>query len=1066
MADISLTTGNDNYTQPEADKNVWNTIRGLQGNDTIRMYQGTALGGPGNDRIEKLADPGNPFRELQVAYWDAGNGLRVNLADGWADDGQGGRDTLIGVRSVHGSGSNDAVVTGDANDNYYWPNWGTDTFVGGAGYDGISLNSGHIEVSPGRFRNLLLDEINFVVSVDGRNATVTPKVGPSWSITVSDVEYFDVRVSPTDDSAPWARMQFADFVTPQAMAQQAIAAGGSLRWNAAGALGSAVTVTYSFVGTAPASGPGATGFRSFTEAERAVVRDMLAKTAAITNLTFTEVTESGSTVGQMRFGASQQTATKGVALMPNQPGAGDTAGDVWMDLDSMANLASLGVGSEGYQALLHEIGHALGLRHPRNVAASDNWSVQLREQDDKQSLTVMSGTPSSDGLFRSDWGPLDVLALRYLYGTRNTATGNDRYVLNASAGNREASIVDDGGIDTIDASGLATGVQLTLVPGSLSNVGISAAGVVGIDNLALPAGTVIEHAIGTAADDELIGNDADNELTGGLGNDWLDGGKGNDTAIFAGRRADYEIDHAFGFTYVRARDGTSGYDTLLNIERLRFADQTVTIGASAPLAEDVTVGVDEDNTYSGTLPLPNDVTTRTGLTWSLADNPAKGTATVLANGNFTYAPQANFWGSDSFAFRVANGTGSNVYRVYVSVKPVNDGAPQGSGQTLILAPDQPFSGRVPAATDVDNDPLSYALVTDPRFGALTFGSDGHYTYTPQPGRYGDDSFEFSVSDGMGGSSAYTVTLRVGLQTLEDTALSTSLPDPVGVARSAVSYRLATPPELGTMTISTQGQLNFTPQRDASGNTSFVYEIVAGTVVTRVPVALKLTAVNDGPPVGSDSSYTIAEDGRLEVNLPRAVDPDGDTPVYTLTNGPTLGSATISAGGRLVFTPLPNVSGADTLRYSVADSQGASRSYSVALTVNASNDAPVAADASIVVDAGKSHFGALPLATDAEGDWVMYLRGAAPTQGKVVISSLGFFTYTPNPGATGSDRFGFSVSDGNGGSNGYFVDVAIRSGASAAADGPGAAFGPLGVPELDLGGLASGPEFGPLTLMML
>lgn len=60
----------------------------------------------------------------------------------------------------------------------------------------------------------------------------------------------------------------------------------------------------------------------------------------------------------MRFGVSQQAATKGVTWLPGQ--GGEAAGDVWMDVESMLDMAP---GTEGYAALLHEIGHALGLRH-------------------------------------------------------------------------------------------------------------------------------------------------------------------------------------------------------------------------------------------------------------------------------------------------------------------------------------------------------------------------------------------------------------------------------------------------------------------------------------------------------------------------------------------------------------------------------------------------------------------------------------------------------------------------------------------------------------------------------
>jgi Ca2+-binding RTX toxin-like protein len=566
MAEIHLTAGNDTYVQSLAEKDQWNQVYGEAGNDSIKLYQGTALGGAGDDRIEFVPIAGEPWRSHEVAYWND-VGVTVNLTQGWALDSTGGRDTLIGVDKVHGNWGNDSF-TGHAGDNYFWGNGGTDTINGGAGNDGIGIgwfNPGSGQ--PGR--NARLEDLNVSVSADGRQATITLKAGTGFEYRLTDIEYFDVE-GPTG----WTPVFLGGFITQADMAEDVIAAGPAFRWNASSALGTAVNLSYSFVTSAPASGVGAQGFRAFTSAEQQLVREILADTAALTGITFTERVESGSTVGQLRFGVSQQAATQGVSWMPGQAGAGSLAGDVWMDVESMVGLKA---GSEGYLALLHEIGHALGLRHTQNVDAGDNWAMQLREQDDRTALTVMSQEASADGLHRSEWGPLDVLALRWLYGKRSVDTADTRHVLGNQNAGSQTTITDDAGIDTLDASALTLGVSLNLMPGALSSVGLSSAGFAGVDNLAITATTTIENAIGSRLDDVITGNNSSNRITGGLGNDWIEGGKGNDTAVFAGNYAAYEVSNGYGKVFVEALDGRSGFDTLIDIEWLAFADRTVAV---------------------------------------------------------------------------------------------------------------------------------------------------------------------------------------------------------------------------------------------------------------------------------------------------------------------------------------------------------------------------------------------------------------------------------------------------------------------------------------------------------
>lgn len=590
MSDPTGTEGDDVYDQKALGITDWLTYTGLGGNDTIRMFRGGTTPGAGNDIVEKYPTT-NVWETLGVNYWDAPNGVVVDLAAGFAEDGWGTRDTLINVDSVNAGGHDDKLY-GSATDNQFSPGGGHDLVDGRGGIDSIVLP--WIKGAP-----LTWDQLTVVVSVDGRDAKITSAFDSNFSLDLHDVELLAL-----DWNMPF--VELSSFITPQAKAQEAIAAGAAFRWNAGQPLGTSVAVSYSFVASAPASGLGEPQFRPFSAAEQQLVRDILVAAASVTGLTFTEVSENAGAPGQMRFGVSQQAASKGISWLPGQSGAGDAAGDVWMDVESMTGIAP---GTEGYAALLHEIGHALGLRHPRNTDPGDAWATQLRAIDDTTANTVMSSEQSSDGLYRAAWGPLDVLALRYLYGSKTVAAGDTNYVLGGERATSQTTIIDDNGNDTLDASAYQIGVQLNLKPGALSSVGQNASGMASVDNLALGGDTWIENAVGSKFDDVIIGNERDNRLSGGLGNDWLEGGAGTDTAVYAQASRDYLFTYSFGRYFVAAYDRASGTDTLTDIEQAAFSDGVFRLAfrasdaASADLAgtagNDILIGTDSNDRLSG-----------------------------------------------------------------------------------------------------------------------------------------------------------------------------------------------------------------------------------------------------------------------------------------------------------------------------------------------------------------------------------------------------------------------------------------------------------------------------------
>lgn len=278
-------------------------------------------------------------------------------------------------------------------------------------------------------------------------------------------------------------------------------------------------LTYSF---ATSSKPGVTGLYLFTDEQKQAVREALARFSAVIDLRFLEI-DSPDTDLVFRLDDLTSEGLGGFAGY-----AEPATGEIHLNstffseprLDSSGNAAperSLNVGSDGFETLLHEIGHALGLKHPFEAPVLPN-------AENNNTNTVMSYTTLTGPA--TQLAPFDVVALQYLFGMPpGLKSGDDVH------GFAERWIQDSAGHDHFDASAETRAVTIDLTPGSWNHSGEKSTSILAEGQTFIGFGSVIEDATGGTGDDTITGNSADNVLRGNAGNDVLQGDEGDDTLI-------------------------------------------------------------------------------------------------------------------------------------------------------------------------------------------------------------------------------------------------------------------------------------------------------------------------------------------------------------------------------------------------------------------------------------------------------------------------------------------------------------------------------------------------------
>jgi VCBS repeat-containing protein len=326
---------------------------------------------------------------------------------------------------------------------------------------------------------------------------------------------------------------------------------------------------------------------------------------------------------------------------------------------------------------------------------------------------------------------------------------------------------------------------------------------------------------------------------------------------------------------------------------------------AAPVANDDSATTDEDTALVVGAPgvLSNDThAAKTTLMAFVTGGPSHGSLTFNSDGSYTYTPDKDYNGGDSFTYQASDGKGGeDTATVNIKVNPVND-APVAAYDSATTDEDTPVTISVLSNdSDVDGDNLYLGIFTGATHGTVSDNGDGTFEYTPDANYNGPDSFAYKARDGSVQSYAAGVFIDVeavddapgftggadqsvaedsGAQSVSGwaTGISAGASETQNVTFSATNDNNAlfsSQPQ-----ISPDGTLTYTPAKDASGSATVSVKAKddgstanGGADTSAVQTfTITVTPVNDAPTIsvvaGSAGQSACLSDtsGRVTLKL--------------------------------------------------------------------------------------------------------------------------------------------------------------------------------------------------------
>ena len=403
-----------------------------------------------------------------------------------------------------------------------------------------------------------------------------------------------------------------------------------------------------------------------------------------------------------------------------------------------------------------------------------------------------------------------------------------------------------------------------------------------------------------------------------------------------------------------------------------------------------------------------------GSTFLAITAPMHGTLAMNADGTYVYTPAAGFSGIDMFAYAVTDPTGQTRFATdTITVAP--QPGPDAVDDSYTTAYATAVTGNA-ATGDTYGSGSTFSATAQPGHGILVFNADGTFTYTPFAGFAGTDSFTYRVTDANGQTATATETIVVARPTLTaiNDAYSGVYGTPVAgnaaaadVFAAGSAFTVASNPANGSVTMNANGTYVYTPAAGFTGTDTFTYRVTDPT--GQVAIATETIVITPAALIAVDDQFTSAFNTPVNGNAAL-----GDTYVpgskFAVATPPAVGTVTMNTDGTFHYVPPASFAGTVTFTYRVTDPTGQVQTATETIVV--SKPQLVASD-----DAYVTPYNSPLSGNAATGDTYtpgsVFAAATSPAHGSVSMQPDGTFSYIPQAGYSGIDRFTYSITDPTG-----------------------------------------------------